>query len=128
MSLTAFSVDRRAVIYFATFLIIVAGLASFFALGQLEDPEFTVKTAVIVTPYPGASPEEVELEVSDRIELGIRGSEEVESAAQEHREYIAGETLAVGVQIGSEGDGGSEEWRDSELDGHPVRIGLRRAR
>jgi isoleucyl-tRNA synthetase len=68
------------------------------------------------------------LEVSDRIELGIRGSQEVESAANEHRDYIAGETLAVGVQIGGEGDGGSEEWRDSELDGHPVRIGLSRAR
>ena len=68
------------------------------------------------------------LEVSDRIELGIRGSEEIESAANEHRDYIAGETLAVDVQIGGEGDGGSGEWRDSELDGHPVRIGLSRAR
>ncbi len=67
------------------------------------------------------------LEVSDRIELGIRGSAEVESAANEHRDYIAGETLAVGVQIGGEGDGESEEWHDSELDGHPVRIGLSRA-
>jgi isoleucyl-tRNA synthetase len=68
------------------------------------------------------------LEVSDRIELGIRGSEEIESAANEHRDYIAGETLAVDVQIGGEGDGGSGEWRDSELDGHAVRIGLSRAR
>ena len=68
------------------------------------------------------------LEVSDRIELGIRGSKEVESAAHEHRDYIAGETLAVGVQIGGEGDGRSGEWRDSELDGHSVRIGLSRAR
>jgi isoleucyl-tRNA synthetase len=68
------------------------------------------------------------LEVSDRIELGIRGSEEIESAAHEHRDYIAGETLAVGVQIGGEGDGRSGEWRDSELDGHSVRIGLSRAR
>ena len=70
------------------------------------------------------------LEVSDRIELGIRGAEEVESAARAHCEYIAGETLAVGLDVG--GQAGEErrevEWRDDEIDGHPVRIGLSRAR
>ena len=50
----------------------IAGTASFFALGQLEDPQYTVKTAAITTLYPGASPEEVELEVTDRIELAIQ--------------------------------------------------------
>jgi multidrug efflux pump subunit AcrB len=53
-------------------LLLVAGSASFFQLGQLEDPAFTVKTAVITTTYPGASPEQVELEVTDRIELAIQ--------------------------------------------------------
>jgi multidrug efflux pump subunit AcrB len=53
-------------------LLLVAGSASFFQLGQLEDPQFTVKTAVVVTTYPGASPEQVELEVTDRIELAIQ--------------------------------------------------------
>lgn len=72
MSIAAFAVERKVVAYFATFLVIVAGFAAFFELGQLEDPEFTVKTAVIITPYPGASPEEVELEVSDRIETAIQ--------------------------------------------------------
>lgn len=72
MSLAAVAVQRRAVTYFATFLVIVAGIASFFSLGQLEDPEFTVKTAVITTSYPGATPEEVELEVTDLIETKIQ--------------------------------------------------------
>jgi multidrug efflux pump subunit AcrB len=72
MSLAAVAIKNKAVTYFATVLLVVAGIASFFALGQLEDPEFTVKTALITTPYPGASPEEVELEVTDRIELAIQ--------------------------------------------------------
>jgi multidrug efflux pump subunit AcrB len=72
MSLAAIAIEKRALTYFTMFLLVVAGSASFFALGQLEDPEFTVKTAVIVTPYPGASPAEVELEVTDRIELAIQ--------------------------------------------------------
>ncbi len=72
MSLVSFAVEKKAVIYFAVFLLAAAGIASYFSLGQLEDPEFTVKTAVIATPYPGASPSEVELEVTDRIEVALQ--------------------------------------------------------
>ncbi len=72
MSLAQIAIEKRAVTYFTVFLLIVAGTASFFSLGQLEDPEFSVKNAVITTTYPGASPEEVELEVTDRIELALQ--------------------------------------------------------
>ncbi len=41
-------------------------------VGRLEDPEFPVKNALIVTPYPGASAEEVEQEVTDLIETAIQ--------------------------------------------------------
>ena len=72
MNLTEFSIKNRTVIYFTVSLLVLGGIASFLNLGQLEDPEFTVKTAVITTSYPGASPEEVELEVTDRIELALQ--------------------------------------------------------
>ena len=72
MNLTALAVKNSVFTYFAYSLLSIAGIAAFFNLGQLEDPEFTVKTAVIVTQYPGASAEEVELEVTDRIELAIQ--------------------------------------------------------
>ena len=72
MNLAAIAVDRRAVTYFVIALLVLGGVNSFFNLGQLEDPEFTIKTAVITTPYPGASAEEVELEVTDRIEIALQ--------------------------------------------------------
>ena len=72
MNLTAIAIDKRTVTYFAIFLLVAGGIGAFFSLGQLEDPEFTVKTGVITTVYPGAGPEEVELEVTDRIELAIQ--------------------------------------------------------
>ena len=38
MNLTSTAIDKRAVTYFVAFLILVGGIGSFFALGQLEDP------------------------------------------------------------------------------------------
>ena len=70
--LVELAIEKRAIIYFLVVLTFVGGIASYFALGKLEDPNYTVKTAVIYTPYPGASPEQVELEVTDRIEKAIQ--------------------------------------------------------
>jgi multidrug efflux pump subunit AcrB len=41
-------------------------------MSRLEDPEFTIKDALVITPYPGASAMEVEEEVTDNIELAIQ--------------------------------------------------------
>ncbi len=72
MNLTSFALERGNLTNFLVFLIVVGGIFSFATLGRLEDPDFTVKVGVIVTQYPGASPEEVELEVTDRIERAIQ--------------------------------------------------------
>ena len=72
MNLTRLAIEKRAVTYFVAALLFLGGVASFFQLGQLEDPDFTVKTGVVVTRYPGASPQEVELEVTDLIERAIQ--------------------------------------------------------
>ena len=72
MNLAKVAIEKKAVTYFVTFLLIAGGLAAFMSLGQLEDPEYSVKTAVIMTKYPGASAEEVELEVTDRIEIALQ--------------------------------------------------------
>ena len=78
MNLTQIAIEKKAVSYFFLFLLVTGGIASFFSLGQLEDPEFTVKNAIITTLYPGASPAEVELEVTDRIELVIQELHQLE--------------------------------------------------
>ena len=72
MSLAGAAIEKKTVSYFAFFLIFVAGIAAFFSLGQLEDPDFTIKTAAVSTSYPGSSAAEVELEVTDKIELAIQ--------------------------------------------------------
>jgi len=72
MNLTKAALEYKSVTYFATILLIVAGVFSYFNLGQLEDPEFSVKTAAITINYPGASAEQVELEVIDLVETKLQ--------------------------------------------------------
>src|SRR4029077_15001432 len=54
--------------FFVMGLLILGGVVSYQRMGRLEDPEFTIKEALIVTAYPGASAEEVAKEVSNPIE------------------------------------------------------------
>lgn len=72
MTLTKLALEKQTFVKFVVGLIIIGGIFSYATMGRLEDPDFTIKTAVIVTGYPGASPQEVELEVTDKIEKAIQ--------------------------------------------------------
>lgn len=78
MNLAALCLKNRTVTYFVAALLVIGGIASFFQLGRLEDPEFSIKNAVIATAYPGASPQEVEEEVTDRIEVALQEVQEID--------------------------------------------------
>ena len=85
MNLAALSIEKRAITYFGILLILAGGMFCYFQLGQLEDPEFSVKTAVITTTYPGASAEQVELEITDRIETKLQEMVELKNVYSNSR-------------------------------------------
>ena len=68
MNPASLTINKRFFASFLTTLLCILGLYGYFALGKLEDPAFTVKTAAVVTLYPGASAEEVETRVTDVLE------------------------------------------------------------
>ncbi|MCA9431200.1 MAG: efflux RND transporter permease subunit, partial [Candidatus Omnitrophica bacterium] len=68
MNIAEYSIQKRTITLVLTFLAFVGGLKSYQQLGRLEDPEFTIKDALVITPYPGASAEDVEVEVTNSIE------------------------------------------------------------
>ncbi|MCZ6750233.1 MAG: efflux RND transporter permease subunit [Acidobacteria bacterium] len=72
MNLAEFSIKRRTTTLVLIAVALIGGVVSFNSFGRLEDPEFTIKVAVVMTPYPGASPREVEEEVTGRIEEAIQ--------------------------------------------------------
>ena len=72
MNLAEFSITRKTSTYVLSALVFLGGLSAFQSLGRLEDPEFTIKEAVVTTLYPGASPLEVSEEVTEVIEEAVQ--------------------------------------------------------
>ena len=72
MNITKFTLENKTVALAITIMLILAGVQSYFRLGRLEDPAFTIKQAVVVTQYPGASAAEVEEEVTNRLEQAVQ--------------------------------------------------------
>jgi len=68
MNIAELSIKKSVITWTLTVVMLVLGYISYVDLPRLEDPEFAIKNAVIVTPYPGASPAEVEEEVTELIE------------------------------------------------------------
>jgi multidrug efflux pump subunit AcrB len=72
MNIAELSIRKSTITWVLTILLVVVGYQSFFGLAWLEDPEFTIKDAIIMTPYPGASAQEVEEEVTDVLEKTVQ--------------------------------------------------------
>ncbi|WPD77290.1 efflux RND transporter permease subunit [Dickeya fangzhongdai] len=67
-NLSAFAVRERAITLFLILLISLAGVISFFKLGRAEDPAFTIKVMTIITAWPGATAQEMQDQVAEKIE------------------------------------------------------------
>ncbi len=72
MDIASYFIERKVTSWMLTLILLIGGAIAFTNLGQLEDPEFTIKDSLIITTYPGASPEQVEEEVTYPIEQELQ--------------------------------------------------------
>ncbi|MHA2851770.1 efflux RND transporter permease subunit VmeI [Vibrio harveyi] len=70
--IAAYFIRNRVISWMVSLIFLIGGVAAFFGLGRLEDPAFTIKDAMVVTSYPGATPQQVEEEVTYPIEKAIQ--------------------------------------------------------
>lgn len=68
----AYFINNRVISWMVSLIFLIGGTAAFFNLGRLEDPAFTIKDAMVVTSYPGATPQQVEEEVTYPLEKAIQ--------------------------------------------------------
>lgn len=72
MSIAEYSIKNKVISWLFLLILAIGGAQSFFGLGRLEDPAFTIKDALVIATYPGATTTEVEEELTYPIEKEIR--------------------------------------------------------
>ncbi|MGF1863875.1 efflux RND transporter permease subunit [Enterovibrio norvegicus] len=71
-TIASYFINNKVISWMLTLIFLIGGTQAFFGLGRLEDPAFTIKDALIVTSYPGATPQQVEEEVTYPIEKAVQ--------------------------------------------------------
>jgi len=89
MNLTAIAINSNRVTYLLLGIIIILGITGYASLPRDSMPPFTIRNANIVTVFPGASPERIELLVSDPIEKVAQEIPEVDYISSESRTGIS---------------------------------------
>lgn len=72
MNIAEYSIKHKVISWLFLTILTLGGLSAFYGLGRLEDPAFTLKDALIIATYPGATPQEVEEELTYPLEREIR--------------------------------------------------------
>ncbi|RUO42919.1 MFS transporter [Aliidiomarina taiwanensis] len=72
MDIARYSIKRPTSSWIFLLILLIGGILALQQIGRLEDPEFTIKQAMVIVPYPGASAEQVEEEVTVPLENAIQ--------------------------------------------------------
>ena len=110
MSIARLSIDRPIFTWLIILGCLIGGIWGFLNLGRLEDPAFTIKTAVVVTQYPGATAEQVAREVTEPLESEIQKMGEVKDITSMNQPGLSW----INVEMKDIYDGGDlpEIWTD----------------
>lgn len=73
-----FAMKNRLITIIVILASLIGGWNAYKNMSRFEDPEFTIRTAVIITQYPGATPTEVANEITDPLETAIQQLQEVD--------------------------------------------------
>lgn len=94
-NLSALAVRERSITLFLICLVSLAGLVAFFKLGRAEDPAFTVKVMTIITAWPGATAQEMQDQVAEKLEKRLQELRYYDRAETYTRPGLAFTTLTL---------------------------------
>lgn len=99
MKLVKYFLSKKPVTILLLVLVLAGGLLAYVKMGKLEDAPFTIKQALVLTPYPGASPSEVQSQVTDVLEESIQALGELYYLKTENRAGLSKITVYVKKEI-----------------------------
>lgn len=89
MSITEYAIKNNRVTLVALFIIFTSAILIYFKMPRAEDPGFIVRTAVVSTYMPGASPYRMEQLITDKVEKAIQEMPEVDFIDSESRTSVS---------------------------------------
>ena len=108
MDLARYAICKPVNIWVLVLICLIGGVVAFFEMGRLEDPEFTIKEAIVTVQYPGATALEVEQEVTEPLESAIQELSEVKEIRS--RSMIGLAEIRVEIQDRYSGDQLDQIW------------------
>ncbi len=95
MNIAQYTIAKRTSVWVIVALMLLGGYISYLKLGRFEDPEFVIRQAVVVTPYPGATAQEVADEVTDAIEGAVQSLQEVKEITSVSKQGMSEVTVEI---------------------------------
>lgn len=89
MDITRFAIEKDRITWTLLLVLIFAGISSYLSMPRSEDPGYIVRTALVQTGFPGASPERIELLVTDKLEKYIQQIPEVDYVKSTSRDGLS---------------------------------------
>ena len=108
MNIAKYSLDNPKVIYFFLTILMIGGVMAFDSLGKKEDSPFVIKSAVLMTRYPGASPQEVEQLITEPVEREIQSMRRVHKIKSDS--YYGMSKISIELSPGTPPDEMPQMW------------------
>ena len=99
MNLTQFSIEKNRITFTVLGTIIIMGLVLYSSLPRDSMPPYTVRVATIVSEFPGASPERVELLVTDKVEKKVQEIPEMKEVESTSRSGLSVVTVTLKDEV-----------------------------
>jgi multidrug efflux pump subunit AcrB len=101
-NLSRWALKHTQLVLFLMLLLGASGVYAYLHLGQMEDPEFTVKVMVVQANWPGASADEVAQQVTDRLERKLQEIAEVDNLTSFSKPGVSQITIELREDVASE--------------------------
>lgn len=108
MDFARYAITRPVNIWILVLTCLLGGILAFFEIGRLEDPEFTIKQAIVNVQYPGATALEVEQQVTEPLESAIQQMSQIKEIRSRSMPGIA--EIRVEMQDRYDGDALPQIW------------------
>jgi multidrug efflux pump len=85
MELTRFAIEKDRIFFAVLIVCLLSGIYAYLGMSRAEDPGFIIRTALVQTLFPGASPERVEMLVTDKLEKVIQEIPELDFVSSQSK-------------------------------------------